>query len=97
MERFKNNGDLTDEQKKTASKRWKEIHPSLRIVESAERVVKLENNLPENYGLRALDSFQLAAALVWCQEKPRRRLFITANEKLAEAAEKEGFKKILLT
>jgi len=44
-----------------------------------------------------LDSFQLAAALVWCQEKPRRRPFVTADERLAKAAEKAGFSEILLT
>ena len=48
---------------------WIEVLPSRRVREIAE-------TLPEQYGLRALDSFQLAVALVWCKEKPRGRLFV---------------------
>jgi predicted nucleic acid-binding protein len=38
---------------------WHEITPS-------EKARRLAEALPDTYGLRALDSFQLAAALVWC-------------------------------
>jgi hypothetical protein len=41
--------------------------------------------------LRALDSFQLAAALVWCKEMPRGRQFVCCDVRLAEAATKAGF------
>jgi predicted nucleic acid-binding protein len=41
--------------------------------------------------LRAADSLQLAAALVWCQQRPARRNFVCADERLAKAAEAEGF------
>ena len=97
LARLKRNGELTDEETAKALWRWEKISQISRIVSPVERVVELANNLPENYGLRALDSFQLAAALVWCQEKPRRRPFITADERLAKAAEKAGFTEILLT
>ncbi len=65
-------------------KTWIEVLPSERVREIAEA-------LPEQYGLRALDSFQLAAALVWCKEQPRGRLFVCCDVRLAEAATKAGF------
>jgi predicted nucleic acid-binding protein len=43
---------------------WREMMPSAKVRSLAE-------GLPDAYGLRALDSFQLAAALVWCNEKPK--------------------------
>lgn len=63
---------------------WYEITPS-------EQVRRLAEDLPDSYGLRALDSFQLAAALVWCREKPRNRTFVCDDARLAEAAEAVGF------
>lgn len=76
---------------------WGEIIKSSQIVESVERVVTTPDTLSERYGLRKSDSLQLAAAIASCQGIMLARPFITANEKLAEAAEKEGFTKILLT
>jgi hypothetical protein len=63
---------------------WIEVLPSERVREIAE-------TLPEQYGLRALDSFQLAAGLVWCREQPRGRWFVCADNRLAEVATKVGF------
>jgi hypothetical protein len=47
--------------------------------------------LPDAYGLRALDSFQLAAALVWCNEKPKSGVFVCDDPKLSVAARTVGF------
>ena len=63
---------------------WYEITPS-------EQARRLAEDLPDSYGLRALDSFQLAAALVWCREKPRNRTFVCDDARLAVAAEAVGF------
>jgi predicted nucleic acid-binding protein len=63
---------------------WIEVLPSDRVREIAE-------TLPEQYGLRALDSFQLAAALVWCKEQPRGRWFVCCDVRLADAAARAGF------
>lgn len=63
---------------------WAEIVPS-------EKVRTLAETLPDSYSLRALDSCQLAAALVWCNEKPKGRLFICDDSKLSTAAQKAGF------
>jgi len=40
----------------------------------------------DRYDLRAADSLQLAAALVWCEDVPQGRAFFTADQKLGEAA-----------
>lgn len=43
------------------------------------------------HGLRAADSLQLAAALLGCDEAPGGRAFVTLDERLADAARREGF------
>ncbi|HZS44374.1 MAG TPA: type II toxin-antitoxin system VapC family toxin [Blastocatellia bacterium] len=65
-------------------KTWREVLPSEKVRERAE-------NAAGTYNLRALDSFQLAAALAWSNDNPRGRLFVCEDIKLAEAAEKAGF------
>lgn len=62
-----------------------------REIASGEKVRLLAEDIPDAYGLRALDSFQLAAALVWCREKPKGRLFVCDDARLSEAAQKAGF------
>jgi predicted nucleic acid-binding protein len=89
--RLLRDGKLTERGLKQAAARleaqraaWIEVLPSDRVREIAE-------TLPEQYGLRALDSFQLAAALIWCREQPRGRLFVCCDVRLAGAAAKAGF------
>lgn len=45
----------------------------------------------ETHTLRASDALQLAAALVLVGDQPQRMPFVTLDERLAEAAEREGF------
>ncbi len=66
------------------SENWREILPS-------EKVRELAKNLIETQNLRTLDALQLSAALVWCFEKPKGRIFVCCDDKLSEAAEKIGF------
>jgi predicted nucleic acid-binding protein len=63
---------------------WFEIEPT-----DAVRTKAME--LVARYDLRAADAFQLAAALVWCQGVPAGRIFLTADQRLREAAELSGF------
>jgi len=71
-------------QKAMLRRSWLEVQPSERLRDIAE-------SLPERYGLRAQNALQLAAALVWCKEKPRHRLFASFDQQLAHAAAKAGF------
>lgn len=54
------------------------------VRERAERLLGI-------HPLRAADSLQLGAALVLVKDRPRRRGFVTSDERLAEAAGAEGF------
>lgn len=53
--------------------------------------------LLETHVLRAADAMQLAAALVAYEEKTTGAEFVTFDPRLAEAAEKEGFRVLGLT
>ncbi len=64
--------------------RWNEIQPTEEVRERAERLLRVHR-------LRAADALQLAAALVWCEDRPRGRPLIGADGSLSEAAGAEGF------
>ncbi len=66
------------------SRSWGEILPSDEIRELAMEALN-------KYFLRAADSFQMAAALIWCEERCSRRSFICADQRLAKAAGAAGF------
>ena len=63
---------------------WDEILPT-------EHVRSLAEELPDAHDLRAADAAQLAAALVWCRERPRTRTLISFDERLRSAAAAVGF------
>lgn len=64
--------------------RWSEIAPQEELKVTAERLLRI-------HPLRAADSLQLAAAMIWCNRHPRGKAFVCSDEKLLEAAEEEGF------
>ena len=70
-------------------RRWNEIQPADEVRDSAERLLNIHK-------LKAADALQLAAALVWCGQRPHGRHFIGADGVLADAAEAEGFTLIRL-
>jgi hypothetical protein len=41
--------------------------------------------------LRTADSLQLAASLVWCEEQPSSETFVCLDQRLRDAARREGF------
>lgn len=70
-------------------RRWNEVQPTEEVRDRAERLLG-------THRLRAADALQLAAALVWCGDRPRSRHFISADSNLSDAAEAEGFTVIRL-
>ena len=58
---------------------------------SVERVRERARRLLETHPLRAADSLQLATALVTSEENPQELPFVTLDERLGRAAEREGF------
>lgn len=69
---------------KMLSHTWREITPSEAL---RERSIQLL----DAYQLRAADSLQLAAALTWCRDRPARRRFVCADERLSKGAAHAGF------
>jgi uncharacterized protein len=65
-------------------RRWNEILPTEAVRTRAERLLAV-------HVLRAADALQLAAALAWCRDRPRGRVFIAGDGRLADAAAVEGF------
>ena len=63
---------------------WDEVSPSEALRETAERLLA-------RHRLRSGDALQLAAALEWCGNRPRKRLLVAGDGDLLGAAEAEGF------
>ena len=60
-------------------------------VTSVERVRELARRLLESYPLRAADALQLAAAIIISENSPQDTPFVTLDNRLGLAAEREGF------
>lgn len=60
-----------------------EVQPLEEVRARAERLLAVHR-------LRAADSLQLAAALVWCRERPRGVNFVSLDDRLRGAAALEG-------
>jgi hypothetical protein len=58
---------------------------------STERIAADACSLLELYPLSAADALHLAAALEACEHRPRGYIFITADQRLADAARQSGF------
>jgi predicted nucleic acid-binding protein len=88
------NGVLTQKNKLLSKKHidrlnqfWDEVPPDRRLRD-------LSVTLLDAHPLRTGDAFQLAAALVWCKEKPHSRIFVCFDDRLTTVAEDIGFKVI---
>jgi predicted nucleic acid-binding protein len=97
LARLHRHGNLTEAEKKGALARldllsgaWREILPS-------DSLRDLARQLLDTYELRAADSLQLAAALTWCQQRPSRRAFLSADQRLSKCATTAGFSVIALS
>lgn len=61
------------------------------VIQPSDALRAKATQLVDRYDLRSADALQLAAALVWCQDVPQGRVFLTADQKLHEAAVLAGF------
>ena len=66
------------------TKQWTEVLPTEEVRARAIRLLRVHQ-------LRAADAFQLAAALIFCREQPQHLPFLTADQRLRDAASLEGF------
>jgi hypothetical protein len=65
--------------------RWHEVLPSAGLRTVAERLLRV-------HPLRAADSLQLAAAIVAAEREPETLDLVSLDERLADAASREGFR-----
>jgi uncharacterized protein len=91
LARLRRDGALTDSgfgqalsRLSVLSQAWLEVLPVESVREPAEELLV-------RHAIRAADALQLAAALVWCQGRPRRRPFVCFDRKLGGAAAQIGF------
>lgn len=66
------------------SRIWNEVLASDQVRERADRLLR-------THPLRAADALQLAAALTWARGRARGHPLCTLDDRLADAARKEGF------
>jgi len=67
---------------------WHEVQPIDRARQVATRLLR-------THGLRAADAFQLAAAIVTAEDQPGSLSLVTLDDRLAAAAEREGFRVVI--
>lgn len=91
LRKLNQTGFLTDRQTINAFRLWESFRANSHSVVLFEKTILLAEEVPEKFGLRALDAFQLASALIWCSERPRNRLFVCADRRLGDAAIDAGF------
>jgi predicted nucleic acid-binding protein len=89
--RAERSGDITTQNRSVAEKLFETIENKFTTLHLEQRVVEIARILPVRYGLTALDSLQLASALVWCKEFPNGKDFVSADKRLLMAAENVGF------
>jgi predicted nucleic acid-binding protein len=74
-----------------AHKLAKRLADSWSVIQPSDALRSKSVQLVDRYDIRAADSFQLAAALQWCEDAPQGRVFLTADRRLREAALLSGF------
>ncbi len=91
LARIERENKITFQQRLSAENRlqilksvWNEIQPNSRIKE-------LARTFPAQHKMKAADSLQLAASLLWCKENPKSKDFVSGDEKLIQVAETVGF------
>lgn len=63
---------------------WREVQPVTAVRQTAIRLLRV-------HPLRTADALQLGAAIVAAEDHPATLPFVTLDERLAQAAEREGF------
>ncbi len=89
--RLERDGLIDQASRLRCERRLTHIETEFVAVDDHEQIIKLARAFRSIYGLKAMDSLQLAAAMVWCKEFTKNRDFVSADGKLLKAAEAAGF------
>ncbi len=90
--RLERMAQMSSDNLEKALQHWEILQASLHVVKEIESVKQRAIRLLKNHSLRAADSLQLAAALVAFSDHPQSQSFVCLDERLSQAAKKEGFK-----
>ena len=82
---------LATEDEKSARSRLRLLAERWNEVVCIDPVRKRANRLLRSHPLSAAGSLQLAAALICCEERPEELGFVCLDERLSDAALREGF------
>ena len=82
---------LSEEAARTTELRLGEMMDRCHVVIDVETVKSLAVRLLRLHPLRAFDALQLGAALYWAEGHPQGRMLHTLDDRLADAAQREGF------
>ena len=91
LARLERDSDLPPELLTEALARLDAVLLAAHEVQPVERVRIRATRLLRVHPLRAADSLQLASALVAAEDQPKSLPFVTLDERLALAAQREGF------
>jgi uncharacterized protein len=91
LSRLSREGYLNDKGYRAAIDRFASIEDNKLEVLPTAKLRELAKEILQHYDLRAADAIQLASALLWCNEKPKDKPFISFDARLADAAAKAGF------
>ena len=84
-------GQLTDAEEQKALSQLDLLNRGWREILPGDHVRELATRLLDAHDLRAADSLQLAAAMTWCEQRPAKRNFVSADQRLSKAAIAAGF------
>ena len=82
---------VSREEATEAIERLREARSQVREIAPLETVRTRAMRLLSAHPLRTADSLQLAASLVWCEEQPASETFVCLDQRLRDAAKREGF------
>ena len=91
LNRLRREDVLTAQNYEFAGRRLQAQREAWREIEFSDKLCELAKDAIETHGLRALDGLQFASALIWCQGKPQRRIFVCADVRLRQAAQAVKF------
>lgn len=90
LARLERDGALEDTQFAVAIRRLAELKAAWHEVQPVQSVRRVAQRLLRTHPLRAADSLQLAAALAASEGNPASLQFLSFDQRLVEAAEREG-------
>ncbi len=89
--RRRRDNELTEVARREAQRQMDLALSNAVTVADVPAVARRARRLLATHTLRAADAMQLAAALLACEDEPIRLPFVTLDDRLAEAATREGF------